>query len=445
LIAQRPARHIDTKDFDIVHLADISPEGDNARTQRNVRTLEILIHDTEGKDPRPIYYLAKTHFDLGNVLPDFDNDTSIDEHYNRAWKLMEIYLHGSPEMEGKNKSGWAEERAQCWDYMAEISKKRGHLNRAIKCNFNAMIEEPKFPSFYISAAHTYAMRQEWDRAKHWLALGLSMDMPKTTLVGNPKDLQARAHEVAYHIALNENNLNSALESARALAELKPEDQEMQNRLLQMEQLFVQREMTKSFMDLANHLKQYQDTVKLKSLVNAAPFIIENNPFVENLRQEISPPRQWKDNEIALYCGPGFTPWSPKKLENPEGSFMGGSEEAVVYVSKELADLGWRVTVYNECGDDEGEHDGVIYESYHKFNRRDDFNILISWRQPQLADIDLSVKKLYIWCHDIQNPLDYTPERLDRIHKVMVLSPWHRSNIPNVPDEKIFLTGNGVTI
>jgi hypothetical protein len=193
---------------------------------------------------------------------------------------------------------------------------------------------------------------------------------------------------------------------------------MKERYDLVSQLKEQREVTKVFVKLARYLEQSGQKHKLKPLLMATPDVIKGNPFVTDLEQEINPPRMWGTDEIAIYCGPAYTNWTPKQLENPGNSFVGGSEEAVIYLSRELVKQGYRVTVYAEPGADEGEYEGVRYEPYFKFNTKDTFNILVSWRRPDLVDQNLKARKVYIWCHDIQNQLDYTPERLSKITKIL---------------------------
>jgi len=106
-------------------------------------------------------------------------------------------------------------------------------------------------------------------------------------------------------------------------------------------------------------------------------------------------------------------------------------------------LGWNVTVYGDPGNDEGDYEGVKWLPYYKFNKRDQFNILVVWRNVGFVDQDLNTKKTYIWCHDIINPIDVTDERLEKITKMIVLSNYHRDNIKNVEDKKIFLSTNGI--
>jgi hypothetical protein len=262
---------------------------------------------------------------------------------------------------------------------------------------------------------------------HWVKIALKIPEPKSTLVGNPKDEAKRANEVLYHATLNRNRIKIANEAARKLLELEPENQEFKNRVIQTETIMTQIESTKQFVGLAQILE------------------IKNNPFIADLWKSINPPRTWEENEIALWCGPGFTTWSPKKEKESGESFLGGSEEAVVYLMKELADLGWKVTVYGDPGEDEGEYDGVTYLPYYKFNAKDSFNVLISWRQPGFVDGNYKAKQTHVWCHDIQNQLDYTPERLEKITKIFVLSPWHRQNLKDIPDDKIVISSNGIVL
>lgn len=59
--------------------------------------------------------------------------------------------------------------------------------------------------------------------------------------------------------------------------------------------------------------------------------------------------------------------------------LGGSESAVIYMSRELAKLGFDVTVYNRC-EKEGIYDGVTYIDFSKIrDNKTKFDILISSR------------------------------------------------------------------
>jgi len=425
LIEQRPTRKTDNYDVQVVHHATMDDRKESLT--RNLKNLELAIYKTEGKDPRHIYYLAKAFYDI--------NTKEYDD------KLIPLILNHY--IGGSDRSGWPEERSQAFEYLSDVYKRRGEFDTAIKAGMNALIEHPNNPSIYLNIAHSYMNKQEWERALFWVRIASSIPEHKTTLVVNPKDIQARTLEIIYNCSINMSKVDEAWAAAVKLVELYPEDANLAQTYKFIENLRMQRDVTRKIVELSNILKQTGERAKIKALLAAAPNFVQNNPFLINLHQQNYPPKPWADNEIAIYCGAGFTNWSPKKLENPGGSFVGGSEEAVILMAKSLQKQGWNVTVYCDPGDDEGVHDGVTYLPYYKFNRLDNFNILIAWRDIRFFDSEFNAKKTYLWAHDIQNPQEYTKERLDRITKIFFLSKWHRDNVPALDESKVFLTTNGI--
>lgn len=412
-------RQIEVKNMDVLHLSQRKRRED--AIQRNIRVLEKSIIDQKGKDPRPIYYLAKAFFDLHTA-----------EYYDKAIKLIFAYLE---------KSGWAEERAQAYEYLAEMYRAQGKYNMALKAAFNALIESPKFPSSYLSIALTLIYLERYDDALHWLRLGANIERPSTTLVVNPRDWATRTLEIAFNVALKQNKLDEAWAAITKLVDYFPEDKGIQEQYTFMQSLVDERETTKAFINVAKKLRELGENDKLQQLMLAAPSSIAQNPIVSDLYKQVMPKKQWGEKEIALYCGPGWTIWNPKSWENKE-SFIGGSEEAVILATREIAKKGWKVTVYGDPGE-EGEYDGVTYLNYFKFNPLDSFNILISWRNIQFFQQKYNAKRTYLWLHDVPNPQDYTQERLENIDKIMVLSKYHRSLLPDVKDEKFIITTNGL--
>lgn len=424
LIEQRPTKKRDYQDCDVLHLAAIDERVKSLH--RNIKTLEYSIFTTKGEDPRPIYYLAKAYFDLRDKDKDF-----------KAVGLIAAYLWGD------HKSGWPEERSQACEYLAEIYRRNGLTDKSIDATYWAL-KEAESPTAMLNMATTYMVKGEWERSLMWAKLAAAMEGKKTTLVINPKDMQGRLLEILFNAHLNLNHIDEAWAAAVKMVDLFPNDENVIKALQFVESLRQKRDITKSVMHLADYLTRSGEPEKVKTLLVSVPRIaLDGNPFLAELHKKNFPPKYWDDREIAVYCGPGFTNWSAKSLTNPQGSFVGGSEEAVILMSKELTKLGWSITVYNDPGDDEGIQDGVNYLPYYKFNADDHFNILISWRQPGLFDTPLHYKKGYVWAHDILNPLEFSKERIEKIDKVIVQSPWHRSNIPEVPDNKVLVSSNGI--
>jgi glycosyltransferase involved in cell wall biosynthesis len=91
----------------------------------------------------------------------------------------------------------------------------------------------------------------------------------------------------------------------------------------------------------------------------------------------------------------------------------------------------------------GEYNGVEYLPYYHFNLKDSFNILIGWRNPAMFMQDFKAKKKLLWLHDIAYAEQFSPKVYENVDKIMFLSKWHRSNLPECPEEKVFITNNGI--
>ena len=428
LMEQRPTVKTDLALADVLHLSDQKRRED--AIIRNVRALELSLWQTKAKDPRPIYYLGKSYFDLWMI-------EHKDTYLKIAKQLFERYLTG------ENQSGWKEERTQCWEYLMECYRSFGLIDQSIKAGHNAMIEFDQSPSTYLNLALSYLHKGEWDRAIFWVKIAAKIPSPKTSLVNNPRDLAMRSLEILYHASINLSKLDEAWAAAIKMVEIDPTNRSLVERAEFADKLRNQRDLTKRVIELAQYLETHGEGDKLKPLLMAAPVEIQDNPFMVELSNKVNPPRVWGENEVCLFVGPCFTQWSAKTIDNPGDKFIGGSEEAVIYLSQELVKQGWKVTVYGDPGAEEGEYDGVTYLPHYKFNPRDEFNIVISWRRPDFVDTNFKAKKTYIWAHDILQQSDFTKERMEKISKVIVLSPWHRSNLPDISDDKILISSNGI--
>jgi len=118
------------------------------------------------------------------------------------------------------------------------------------------------------------------------------------------------------------------------------------------------------------------------------------------------------------------------------------DEAVVQIAKQWYLLCKQVTVYCDCVDCEVIHEGVNYISFEKFNKKDKFNVFISWRRNFSYLID-AVTKIY-WIHDLPRGIDLDDNMMNQTDWVVVLSEYHKSLLPdNVPAEKIFVSTNGL--
>jgi tetratricopeptide (TPR) repeat protein len=425
LIEKIPIGKTDYQGFVVVHMID-GKQMENSMW-RNISILEQNCMDNP-QDPRPIYYLAKAYFDTRQ-------DEVLKEPIGQGMESLTLELLKAY----RAMSGWAEERGQSWEYTSMIYREQGRFKEAISALHEALQEDPKFTSIYIQLALCYVLMKDWSKAFHWVKLAGQIDIPKTTLVINPKDYKVMILEALFHIYLNTGKLDECFKVATDLNIMLPNDLNSR-RVIDITDLRNRNNLAHYIVKLAHHLNNTNQSEQLENLVQSIPQEIANEPAMVDLRNKFTKARKWEDDEIAIYCGQGWEQWSWKS--GSKG--IGGSEEAVIYMSKELAKLGWKVYVYADPQQDTGVHDGVAWLPYYHINWRDEFNILIGWRNIALFDIpNLKAKRSYLWSHDIQNNLTYTPERVNKITKAMFLSKWHRDNVPSLDESKVMITANGI--
>ncbi len=134
--------------------------------------------------------------------------------------------------------------------------------------------------------------------------------------------------------------------------------------------------------------------------------------------------------IGIYCheyGQAWFPnWGPSSLES---GGLGGSEEAVVFMSRYLSDLGYRVEIYadpleSDMGTDEF---GVVWYSTSMFDAENPPHIFISWRYHASLPLGKGSAKTFLWLQDVPTQ-EYPPQLKDEIDGIFCLSSFHTSMI-----------------
>lgn len=414
LIPKNKVKNVFTEAIEVNHFPgkDAFEEG----LRRNIDILEKA-YDEEGEthDPRTEYYLARCYFDAGK--------------YEKSKKLLTDYL---------KHSGWDEERAMARHYLADIIRGQGDVDGALSQLFEAIRERPEFPTWYISLAITYAQKEDWDRALFYVKTALSMDEPKTAMVLTPRDDKARALEVLYSCLLAKNNVRAAVAAAEQLLAIFPGKKEYRERVEYAAYLAKNVGIGKSILELVRRL-EISNPDKIEGLLNMLPEDMQSTALCEKLRHKHAPSRV-HTNEIAYFCGKGFEKWDEKSIEKG----IGGSETAVIQLAKEWAKQGKRVVVYGDPVE-EHESDGVQWKPYWKFSVRDRFDTLIIWRNESLLDAPLKANRIFFDAHDVLSPSEWKKSRVAKVDNIFVKSKFHRSFIPDVPDEKIVIIPNGIDL
>ena len=126
--------------------------------------------------------------------------------------------------------------------------------------------------------------------------------------------------------------------------------------------------------------------------------------------------------------------------------IGGSESAVISVSKELANLGWAVEVYgNPPLADIRDHDGVEWLPFWAYDDDDDVAVFVAWRFAETLPLASKAGARYLWLHDEVRP--ETIPRLSLPHLrgggVLVLSEFHEGQLPTHAMPLARRTSNGL--
>jgi tetratricopeptide (TPR) repeat protein len=263
--------------------------------------------------------------------------------------------------------------------------------------------------------------------------GLSKKPPTdTAIVYNPRDYDYNPLMTLAHLYWDSAQFDKARTCLEACYDIQPnKDIDAMIKEASSEHIFQERmlETAKKMQDMSDeeYMKVYDAMTEEEK---AYPIIMQ----AKNIRFTKT---ESTGKDIVYYCGQ-TTEWTPAILEKG----IGGSEEAVINLTKEWAKQGYNVTVYNSCGTG-GVWDGVTYKPWFTFNYRDKQDVLILWRQTKVADYDLNVGKLFIDVHDVMREGEFTAKRLEKITKVFFKSDAHRELYPTIPDDKCVVVPNGM--
>jgi tetratricopeptide (TPR) repeat protein len=404
------------------HLTDETRVTDAMK--RNIVLLELQRADEIAKDqndPRTIFYLAKTHYDMRTP-----------EDYKISEKLLVEYL---------GLSGWAEERSFAWEYLGNIHCIFGRHKEAKDCYFEASKEFGNRHMNYLLIAREYAELNLFEESDFWLDTALKMDEPKArTTIGNPSDIKFLAASLKYNQAIRQSKLDDAIYWYQVrLKVMNDPDDDALKALKEAKEL---NEQAKNVFSFAKWLKDQGHLKKIPALLESLPLELGREAFAFYIANEVREPRTWGKNEIAYYASFGsehFEQWSRNSLSKG----IGGSETAVIRLAEEWVKKGYKVTIFGDPREEEGEINGVMYRPYYEINWRDKFNILILWRSPYFIDRVESASQLYVDLHDVASQLDWTEERMKKVDKVFFKSIYHRKMVPKLPEEKARVIGNGI--
>jgi glycosyltransferase involved in cell wall biosynthesis len=140
------------------------------------------------------------------------------------------------------------------------------------------------------------------------------------------------------------------------------------------------------------------------------------------------------------------PWDPETVKTG----IVGSEEAMIYMSEQLAKLGYKVIVFAYPPQDSPHSLPEANPRWVKasYNDGEVYDIAVAWRLPwQGPELKKRAKKVYLWVHDTYQG-NVTDDQANSFDDVLWLSEWQREHWSEAQPafakfKKIF--GNGINL
>lgn len=398
--------------IDVLHLTD-----EKRIEQNKNRNVEVAQKQKERKPNDP-----RSYWNLGNALKGAGNNADALEEFKEFLEL----------------SSSDEEKYIVLLRMAEIYLALKEKSYALDCTRMAIGIRPEYPDAYMLSGYVLEAMGKLERARDQLLMGLTKKPPYySIIVYNPRDYDAIPLKALARIYFGLSMPTLALECLKGVAKIYPKDKGIKHGIKALEKESKKFHVVMEVVQKVRKLKKKESIRKyLESLDDA----VRQHPAICKIWNEHFPKLESSGKDIAYYCGYTAEEWTP---ETAKKRGIGGSEEAVIHLSKRWAAMGYNVTVYNNCGHKEQIFDGVTYAPFWKFNPKDKMDTLILWRSPMLCDYDLNADRILIDLHDVIQEAEFTPSRLNRIHKIFVKSQFHRSLFTKVPVAKIVVLPNGI--
>ena len=266
-------------------------------------------------------------------------------------------------------------------------------------------------------------------------------LPETqAIVWNPLDYKYNPHALLTKVYLELNQPRKAIKELKKCYKLRPKDERIKD-LMKM----LQPEIKK--FDIADGIYKKAQKAKtkeeVKEILNTVPEDMKYYPPIISLRNRHFVKEESSGKDISIMCTYTEHEWDPN-IANTIG--VGGSEEAVIQLSKRFAKAGYNVTVFaNTVKSQEYEFDGVKWKPYMAWNFRDKYDITVLWRHPKMLDFDINSPKIYLDMHDIVQKAEFTPARIKKITGVIFKSKAQRDHYPSVPEDKALVIPHGLDV
>jgi len=403
------------KEVEHIHLTDPKRIDDSAVRNRIIAEKAVEKHP---EDPRVYWNLGNTYYLVGKK----------EEAVKIFLQFLEI-------------SNSDEERFLTWFRLASLYSDLNRSDYAIEAALEALALRPWYPDGYFLLGEINYNIGKYRNAREFLEMGLTKDVPETeSIVWNPMDYTYNPHLVLAQTYFAMNMPRDAIKHFEVCLNIKPKSKSIKKMIDMLKKEIDKFDIAERIYKKSLGMKNIED---IKKLLDSVPKDMKYYPSIVSLRNRHFTKETSSGKDLAIYCGYTSIEWNPIVAQE---TGVGGSEEAIIQLSKRFAKAGYNVTVYlSTPGSQEYEIDGVKWVPYMAWNYKDKNDVVIIWRHPKMLDFNINAEKIYVDMHDVLPPEEFTTSRLLKATKIMFKSKVQRDYYPNIPDEKCEIIPHGLDI
>lgn len=310
------------------------------------------------------------------------------------------------------------------------------------------------PDAYLEMAELSLQQGNIDLCERYLDVITNKKPKKSMLPSNDLDYKVRPLMMRSQIESMKGNLAGAAQLAEMALRHVPGNPNIEKQRRQLLYNIPSQKAFEGVLALREELYNTGEFDKLIHLIGVVPKTILGKEPIQKVIQ--SAKTEYKEYEgrhsirvkgkknISFYVGPAYENWTP---ESTKKGGIGGSESMVIELAKGLHDLGNEVKVYNQCGLDSGNYEGVEYIDYRKHDPREECDILIVERQPQYFRNLPNAKRQYLHLHDMPSS-DMPLKFFNMPDRIFVMSNFHQKAYQEaygLDDDRFWVTRNSIDV
>lgn len=345
------------------------------------------------------------------------------------------------------KSGSRDDRYAAAYYAATLYL-QPHIARPVDCLDyldKAMRINPTDPRGPFTYSRAYYLLGRHEDALRWYRMGLTLPEPKQSLHSyDPEHIHSLPHHIAAFAAKelgDEKTVEECLQKLRAHRPNHPDTKKIGELLTNW---YAGRRLVESLQIVAANYqpKDAKEAIRnVQHLLSRLPVVPDDLEEQGTGRREPADDRTGED--LVIFCGPTAERWGPGNRKTG----IGGSEKAVLEMSRRLQARGFRVSVYASVPSEERGLDefGVLWRHFSEFDYDRPRGTVVFWRNPRGALAPVPCRQRIVWCHDVQDPRQWTPEVCAAVDQVWVQSEYHASTLGEARKRlgsKVVVTRNG---